>query len=77
MSLPSPTIAPPVAGVAEHRHCESCGKAIGLEGRVCSTACVEKFDNAVRMRRRSVYIFVGLMAVMLAFGLYGTKLFGF
>ncbi|MEK6985757.1 MAG: DUF2116 family Zn-ribbon domain-containing protein [Candidatus Thermoplasmatota archaeon] len=74
--VPPPTIAPPVTDLLVHKHCEACGTSIGIEGRVCSEACVAKFDEAVRTRRRSVYIFVGLMAIMLLFGLYGTKLFG-
>lgn len=77
MSLPPPAIAPPVDGMPEHKHCEACGKSISVEGRVCSQACVEKFAEAVRMRRRSVYIIIGLMAIGLLFGLYGTKIFGF
>ena len=69
MSLPPPAIAPPVQDMPEHKHCEACGKSITMEGRVCSQACVDKFAESVRIRRRSVYTFVGLMAVMLFLGL--------
>lgn len=74
--VPPPTIAPPVTDLLAHKHCEACGTSIGLEGRVCSEACVAKFADAVRTRRRSVYIFVGLMAIALLYGMFGARIFG-
>ncbi len=71
-----PAIAAPVEGLGEHKHCEACGKSIGLDGRVCSEACVAKFQEAVRLRKRSVYMFVGLIAIVLLLSVYGGKLFG-
>lgn len=71
-----PAIAAPVEGLAEHKHCEACGKSIGLEGRVCSEACVKKFQESVRMRKRSVYMVMGAVALILLFTVYGGQLFG-
>lgn len=67
MTVPNIPIAAPVAGVAEHKHCEACGKATGLDGRVCSPECQARIQEAFRMRKRSVYIFVALFAAILAF----------
>jgi len=64
-----------VGGLPEHKHCEVCGRSIAVGNRVCGPACQRKFDEAVRARKRSVYIFVGLMAVLLFLSLYGGKLF--
>jgi predicted nucleic acid-binding Zn ribbon protein len=71
---PTATIASPVADVREHKHCEVCGKATATDGRVCSPECQARFEEALRMRRRSVYIFIGLMALALLFGLYGQNI---
>jgi predicted nucleic acid-binding Zn ribbon protein len=76
VSDPNIPLANPVSGIPAHKHCEVCGKAVALDGRVCSPECQAKAIEAFRMRRRSVYIFVGLMAIALLFGLYGTKLIG-
>jgi len=73
---PDIPIAGPVSGVPEHKHCEVCGKAIALDGRICSTACQERAIEAFRQRRRSVYVFVGAIALVLLFT-YGSALFKF
>ncbi len=76
MPLPPPAIAAPVEGLAEHKHCEACGKSIGLTGRVCSPECVERFQEGVRLRKRSVYMVMGAVALVLLFSVYGGKLLG-
>ena len=69
-------IASTVSGVPTHKHCEVCGKAIGLDGRTCSPECQEKALGAFRQRRRSVYVFLAAIALVLLFTVYGGKLFG-
>jgi predicted nucleic acid-binding Zn ribbon protein len=69
-------IAPTAQGVAEHKHCEACGKSIGLEGRVCSTECVARMEEALKAKKRSVYIMMGIILLTLLFTLYGKGLFG-
>lgn len=70
----------PLAGVAQgvpaHKHCEVCGKAMALDGRVCSPECQEKALDAYRQRKRSVYIFMAAIALVLLFSVYGGKLIG-
>lgn len=79
---PSPasaTAAPSTKGVSnlpEHRHCEVCGRSIAMGNRVCSPECQKRLDDAVKQRKRSVYIFVGLIALLLLFNLYGRQVFG-
>lgn len=70
MSIP---IAPTAQGVPEHKHCEVCGKSIALEGRVCSAECVTRLQEALKAKKRSVYIFLGLFALIL-FLTYGQPL---
>ncbi|MCA1819123.1 MAG: DUF2116 family Zn-ribbon domain-containing protein [Halobacteriales archaeon] len=58
----------------EHRHCEVCGRSILMGNRVCSPECQKRFDEALKARKRSVYIFVGLFALILILTLYGGQL---
>ena len=57
---------PVLANVGEHSHCEMCHRPITLGDRLCGTAeCKEKFDKAVRAKKRGMYLFVGLIFVLL------------
>jgi predicted nucleic acid-binding Zn ribbon protein len=76
MSDPVIPLAGPVQGVSAHKHCEVCGKATGLDGRVCSPECQEKAVEAWRQRRKSLYVFMAAIALVLLFSVYGGKLFG-
>jgi predicted nucleic acid-binding Zn ribbon protein len=62
--------------VPAHKHCEVCGTAMGLDGRVCSPECQVKALEAFRTRKRSVYVFVAAIALVLLFSVYGGKLIG-
>lgn len=73
MSVPIASAAPQTG---DHKHCEACGKSIGLDGRVCSPECVTKFDEAVKMRKRSVWMVMGAVALILLFQLYSDQIFG-
>jgi len=65
-----------VSNLPEHRHCDVCGRSIAMGNKVCSPECQKRFDEAVKARKRSVYIFVGLFALILFLSAYGTKIFG-
>ena len=64
-----------VEGVHEHKHCEVCGRTIGLDVRVCSPECQQQFDEALRMKKRSMWLFIALIAGMLI--LVNIRGFGF
>ncbi|HLF16698.1 MAG TPA: DUF2116 family Zn-ribbon domain-containing protein [Candidatus Thermoplasmatota archaeon] len=51
--------------IPEHKHCEICGKPIAVDRRVCSDECQKRLDDAVRMKKRSMWIFVALIAAIL------------
>lgn len=76
MTDPNIPIASASASMAEHKHCEVCGKNMALDGRVCSPECQKKAVEAWRMRRRSMYMMLGALALVLLFTLYGGRLFG-
>lgn len=54
-----------VAGVSDHKHCEVCGRTIAMDVRVCSPECQQQFDEALRMKKRSMWLFVLLIAGLL------------
>lgn len=74
MSDPVIPLAGAVAGVPAHKHCEVCGKAMALDGRVCSPECQAKAVEAWRQRRRSLYVFLAAIALVLLFSVYGAQL---
>lgn len=76
MKTPTIPVSGTVANVAAHKHCEVCGTATALDGRVCSPECQAKAVEAWRMRKRSMYMMLGALALVLLFTLYGGKLFG-
>lgn len=63
-----------VANLPEHRHCDVCGRSVAMGVKVCSPECQKKFDEALKARKRSVYIFIGLFALILIMSLYGGNL---
>lgn len=55
-----------VAGVPEHGHCEMCSVPVAVGERRCgAAACEEKFKAALRAKKRGMYLFVGLIFVLL------------
>lgn len=76
MSDPNIPLAAAAHGVPEHKHCEVCGKAMALDGRVCSPECQGKAVDAWRQRKRSVYVFLAAIALVMLFSVYGGRLFG-
>lgn len=64
-----------VAGVPEHAHCEICGKPVPVGDRRCGSAeCEEKFQAALRAKKRGMYMFVGLIFVLLLLSTIGRNL---
>lgn len=55
-----------VAGVPDHAHCEICGKAVEVGQRRCgSAACEAKFQAALKAKKRGMWMFVGLIFLLL------------
>ena len=55
-----------VAGVPEHAHCEICGRPVTVGDRRCgSKECEEKFAASVKAKKRGMYMFVGLIFILL------------
>jgi predicted nucleic acid-binding Zn ribbon protein len=54
-----------VPGVQDHKHCEVCGATIGMDVRVCSPECQARFDEALRMKKRTMWLFIALIAGVL------------
>lgn len=55
-----------VAGVPPHAHCEICGTPVEVGQRRCGSAdCEAKFHEAVKAKKRGMWMFVGLIAILL------------
>jgi predicted nucleic acid-binding Zn ribbon protein len=55
-----------VAGVPPHAHCEICGTPVEVGQRRCGSAdCEAKFQEAVKAKKRGMWMFVGLIAILL------------
>lgn len=68
---------PVLSTIPEHAHCEICQRPVTVGERRCgSSECEAKFQAALKAKKRSVYLLIGMMALTLLFALYGTKLFG-
>jgi predicted nucleic acid-binding Zn ribbon protein len=52
--------------VAQHAHCQICGKAIPFEETLCSVDCKEKYQAIVKKRRILVYVMYALVFFILA-----------
>lgn len=63
-----------VAGVAEHKHCEVCGIPIATTERVCSPECQVKLDEAQRMKKRTMWIFIAIIVAVLLLNSLGRNL---
>ena len=54
-----------VEKVAQHTHCQICGKAIPITETLCSDECKQKYQAMVKKRKMLVYIMYGLIAFIL------------
>jgi len=53
-----------VEKVAQHSHCNVCGKAVPLEEAQCSEDCKQKFRAMMKKRKMLVYLMYGLIGVI-------------
>ena len=58
--------------IAQHTHCNICGKAIPVSELHCSEECKQKFENMLRKRRRYTYIIYITMAFIIVLFLYAS-----
>ncbi len=54
-----------VEKVAQHSHCQICGKAIPLSETLCSDECKQKYAGMVKKRKMLMYIMYALIGVIL------------
>ena len=60
---------PVLTNVIEHRHCEICQRAIPLGDRLCgSDECKAKWDEALRAKKRGMYMLIGVILLAMLFG---------
>lgn len=61
-----------IAGVPPHSHCEICGTPVEVGTRRCGSAeCERKFQEALKAKKRSVYMLVAIIVLAMLFGLFG------
>lgn len=73
--LALPLVAMGVPGVLEHAHCEICGTTVNVGDRRCgSEACEKRFQEALRAKKRGMYMFVGLIFLLLVISTLGRGL---
>ena len=54
-----------VEKVAQHTHCQICGKAIPVDETLCSEECRQKYQAMAKKRKLLMYIMYGLIFVIL------------
>ena len=54
-----------VEKVAQHSHCQICGKAIPISETLCSDECKQKYAGMVKKRKMLMYIMYALIGVIL------------
>jgi len=59
-------------GVPPHAHCEICGTPVEVGQRRCgSDECERKFAEAQRIKKRSVWMLVGVLFLVMLFTFVG------
>jgi predicted nucleic acid-binding Zn ribbon protein len=51
--------------VAQHTHCQICGKAIPMSETLCSDECKQKYQSMIKKRKMLMYIMYALIFVIL------------
>lgn len=50
----------------EHSHCHICGRTVPVGDDLCDTpSCAEKKEEAQNMKKRSMWLFIALIAAVL------------
>jgi predicted nucleic acid-binding Zn ribbon protein len=61
-----------VAGVPEHAHCEMCQTPVEVGQRRCgSKECEERFEAALRAKKRGMYMFIGVIFLVMMISFFG------
>ena len=61
-----------VEKVAQHSHCQICGKAIPISETLCSDECKQKYAGMVKKRKMLMYIMYALIGVILIMFILGS-----
>ncbi len=59
-----------VEKVAQHTHCQICGKAIPISESLCSEECKQKYQSLMKKRKLYVYIMYAAAAAILVAYMY-------
>ena len=51
--------------VAQHTHCQICGKTIPVSETLCSDECKQKYQSMIKKRKMLMYIMYALIFVIL------------
>ncbi|MHB8633592.1 MAG: DUF2116 family Zn-ribbon domain-containing protein [Thermoplasmatota archaeon] len=63
---------PVLKEISPHAHCEMCQQAVPLGDRRCGAEkCEEKFQEAIKAKRRSMMMLIGILVVALVLTLWG------
>jgi len=61
-----------VEKVAQHTHCQICGKAIPISETLCSEECKQRYQTMVKKRKMLVYVMYALIAFILVLFLFNN-----
>ncbi len=56
--------------MAPHGHCVVCGRSIAAGEGLCSTTCTDAWEAGRRRQRRTSFIFLGFLALLLLVWLF-------
>jgi len=62
-----------VEKIAQHTHCQICGKAIPISETFCSDECKHKYEKMLRKRKMLVYIMYALIFFVLLVFIVGSR----
>jgi predicted nucleic acid-binding Zn ribbon protein len=54
-----------VERVAQHTHCQICGKTIPISETLCSDECKQKYHSMIKKRKMLIYIMYALIFVII------------
>jgi len=59
-----------VEKVAQHTHCQICGKTIPLSETLCSDECKQRYQSMLKKRKMLMYIMYALIFVIIIIFLF-------
>jgi predicted nucleic acid-binding Zn ribbon protein len=66
----APASEPTAPPVAPHGHCAVCGHSIAVGEGLCSDACVQVWGAQRRRQRRTSFIFLGFLVLLMLVWLF-------